>query len=123
MGSLASGMMAGRVPAVAAILALLVGIAGWYYLFYSRAARRLAGVEESAANTRRHRLRRVNGGVMLVLAALFYFGFALDPHRQPRPFVIVWIAVVVLLGVVLTLAVIDLRLTAGIRRRLRRPEP
>ncbi len=116
-------MIVSQVPAVAAILALLVGIAGWYYLFYSTAASRLAGLEESAANGRRRRLRRVNGGVMLVLAGLFYLGFALDPHLQPKPFVSVWVAVVVLLAVVLALAVIDLRLTAGIRRRLRRPEP
>jgi peptidoglycan/LPS O-acetylase OafA/YrhL len=109
-------------PFAAAILALLVGIAGWFYLFYSRAAHRLAGLEESAANGRRRRLRRVNGLVMLVLAVLIYVGFALDPHRQPGPFIAVWITVIPLLLVVVTLALIDMRLTADIRRRLRRPE-
>jgi peptidoglycan/LPS O-acetylase OafA/YrhL len=109
------------VPAVAAILSLLVGIAGWYYLFYSKSAGRLVGVEESAANGRRQRLRRLNGGVMLALGGLFYFGFSINPDAAPRPFVVVWSVVIVLVGIVLLLAVIDLRLTARIRRR--RPEP
>ena len=110
-------------PVVAAILALLVGIAGWFYLFYSKAAHRLAGVEESATNRRRRLLRRVNGAVLLVVAVLFYVGFTINPDLQRLPFVCVWSAVLVLLLVVLALAVIDMRWTAGIRRRLRRPEP
>ena len=107
-------------PAVAAILALLVGVAGWYYLFYSRSAGRLAAVEGSAVNGRRQRLRRVNGGVMLVLAGLFYFGFSIDPDRAPRRYFVVWSAVMLLLVLVLGLAAIDMRLTARLRRR---PEP
>ncbi len=54
-----------------AILALLTGVAGWFYLFFSRAARRLGGVEQQRANRWRNRLRRVNGIVMIVLAASY----------------------------------------------------
>ena len=32
------------------IFALLVAACGWYYLFYSRAAERLEGIEENRAN-------------------------------------------------------------------------
>ena len=111
-------------PAVAAILALLVGIAGWYYLFYSRSGERMTALEGPVASVRRHRLRRANGGVMLVLAALFYAGFTIDAHAAPRPFVAVWLAVVGLLAVVLVLVLLDLRMTAQLRRRRRhRSEP
>ncbi len=110
-------------PAVAAILALLVGIAGWFYLFYSRSAGRLAALEGPVASGRRQRLRRANGGVMLVLAGLFYGGFTIDPAAAPRPFVAVWLAVVGLLAVLLLLVFLDLRLTAQLRRRRRRSQP
>src|SRR4051794_41753592 len=45
-----------------AILALLTGVAGWFYLFFSRAAHRLAGVEDDRLNRRRVRLRPIGGG-------------------------------------------------------------
>ena len=106
----------GVVPVVAAIVALIVGAAGWYYLFYSNAARRLAPVEGSAANDRRHRLRRANGAVMLVVAGLFYAGFTLNPDRSRVPFLVVWTAVMLLLIVVVALAFVDVRLTAKLRR-------
>lgn len=110
-------------PLIAAILALLVGIAGWFYLFYSKAAHRLAAVEASPVNRLRQRLRRLNGAVMVVIAALFYTGFAINPDLQKRTYLAVWSGVMLLLLVVLALAVIDLRLTASIRRRLRQSRP
>src|SRR5438477_523722 len=45
-------------------LALLIGIAGWYYLFYSRAAEKLAGVESQRLNRLRASLRRAGGLVL-----------------------------------------------------------
>ena len=61
--------------ALPAILALLTGVAGWFYLFFSKAAHGLAGIEEDRLNRRRVRLRRVGGAVMLLLAVGFYLGF------------------------------------------------
>ena len=114
-------------PGVAAILALWAGVAGWYYLFYSKSARRLAPVEDPATNDRRHRLRRANGAVLLAVGGLFYAGFTVDPHRRPGWYVVVWSAVLLLLGVLLVLVLLDMRLTARLRRRRAapgsRPEP
>ena len=115
----ASAQWAAVVPAAAAILALIAGAAGWYYLFYSRAARRLAGVEASAANDRRHRLRRANGAALLALGGLFYAGFTINERLHSAAFLIVWAAVFVLLVVVVSLAFVDVRLTAKLRRTLK----
>jgi peptidoglycan/LPS O-acetylase OafA/YrhL len=103
-------------PPVVAIVSLIVGAAGWYYLFYSKAANRLAGVEAAATNGRRQRLRRANGAVLVALAGLFYAGFTLDPHRHPLAYGAVWTIVLFLLAVVLALVLIDLRLTARLPR-------
>jgi hypothetical protein len=99
-------------------LSLLIGVAGWYYLLYSRAAQRLGGIEASAANARRIRLRRTNGAAMIFLAALIYIGTrAVDPHEHPRVFVAVWIGVMGSLLSVVVLALIDVRLTMRVRVR------
>jgi hypothetical protein len=98
------------------LIPLLVGIAGWYYLFYSRAAHRLATVEADAANARRVRLRRLNGAVMLVLAALIYIGTrGIDAQQHPRAFLAVWSCVICLLLAVVALALVDVRLTMKLR--------
>ena len=104
---------------LAGIFALLTGAAGWYYLFYSRAAHRLAGIEDQRLNERRVALRRVGGVVMLLLAALFFTGVvALDQPGWSRPvLMVVWLAVFVLLMMVVVLAMIDLRLTRKLRNR------
>jgi hypothetical protein len=101
---------------VAAILDLLIGVAGWYYLFYSKAAVRLDGIETPAVNQRRRRLRRFNGLIMLLLAGSFYAGiFAVDADHTPQAFVAVWLSVLLLLLVIVVLAVADLRLTTKLR--------
>jgi hypothetical protein len=101
---------------VAAILALLIGVAGWYYLFYSKAAVRLAAIEGTGINQRRQRLRRINGLVMLLLAGSFYAGiFTVNPDRTPQAFVAVWLSVLLFLLVIVVLAVADLRLTTKLR--------
>lgn len=107
---------------LAVILALLTGVAGWFYLFYSRAAEGLADVEDERLNRRRARLRRVGGAIMLVLAVGLYVGFnAADEQVRPTLFVGVWSAVMILMLVLVGLALVDVRLTARLRKqRLRR---
>jgi hypothetical protein len=106
---------------LAGIFALLTGASGWFYLFYSRAAQRLAGIEEQRLNDRRIALRRVGGVVMLLLAGFFFAGFYAfdDPPSRPALFVSVWLAVFALLIAVVVLAMIDLRLTRKLRSRTR----
>jgi drug/metabolite transporter (DMT)-like permease len=99
---------------IGGILALLIGVAGWYYLFYSQAASRLGSIESPASNQRRRRLRRVNGAVMLVLAVLLYAGFSTE---QPQAFLLVWLGVCVLLAIVMVLGIADVWLTAKLPRR------
>jgi drug/metabolite transporter (DMT)-like permease len=105
-------------PIPAAILALLVGVAGWYYLFYSQAAKRLDGSEETAINRRRIKLRRANSVLLLLLAVGFYVGFAaVDSRINPQTYLLVWLGVCLLVVMSVLLALIDLRLTAKIRRK------
>src|SRR5687767_7957164 len=101
-----------------AIFALLTGVAGWYYLFYSKAAQRLEGIEEQRLNQKRVRLRRTGGVMMLLLAVLFFAGFnTVRVEDAPAAFVAIWLGVMVLLGAIAVLALMDLRLTHQIRLR------
>jgi len=100
------------------ILALLTAAAGWYYMFYSKAAHRLAGIEDPQLNRQRIRLRRIGGGTMFVLAVAFFAGFeAIDPERSPTLFVLTWLGVAVLMFIIVALALADLRLTMRMRQR------
>jgi peptidoglycan/LPS O-acetylase OafA/YrhL len=106
------------VQTLPAILTLLTGIAGWFYLFYSRAAQGLAGLEHSDLNRRRSRLRRAGGGAMLLLSIALALGFYAIDRDRPALFLAVWGAVLVLLAAVMVLAMIDVRLTLKLRNRL-----
>jgi hypothetical protein len=102
-----------------AIFALLVGAIGWYYLFYSRAAANLSQLEDVRDNRVRGVLRRANAVIMLLLAV----GIALGTYRFDRDgaeneFVLTWAAVMIMLMVFVVLALIDVRLTWKLRRRL-----
>src|SRR5437764_3222269 len=100
---------------------LLVAAAGWYYMFYSRAAANLNGIEDEALNRRRHRLRRAGGLVMFLLAIALFAGFhSVDSATSAQGFVLVWISVFLLLLTVVLLALVDLRLTWKLRRRRQR---
>ncbi|QOV88510.1 hypothetical protein [Humisphaera borealis] len=102
------------------ILALLTSAAGWYYLFYSKAAVRLAQIEAQDLNRRRSRLRRVGGGVMFVLGIGLYVGFrAADTDNDPLRFVVVWLLNMTLMATLVVFALIDVRLTSRLRKRLR----
>ncbi len=100
-----------------AIFAFMVAAAGWYYLFYSRAARRLEGVELPASNRRRNQLRRMGGLLMILLGATLYVFF--NQFQQPRPSAVLLLGllagILVLLIAIVGLGLIDLRLTARIK--------
>ena len=107
---------------LATTLALMIAVAGWYYLFYSRAADRLAGVEEDRLNRLRVRLRRAGGVVLLVLGPTFFAGFrTLDPLADfdATAFLGLWLSVMGLMGVMVILALVDVRLTLKLRQQQR----
>jgi UDP-N-acetylmuramyl pentapeptide phosphotransferase/UDP-N-acetylglucosamine-1-phosphate transferase len=105
-----------------AIFALLVGAAGWFYMFYSRAASNLTGVESEPDNRLRIRLRRVGGLTMIVLAFVSYA--ACVAIERERAIEAAWylLAVLMLLGAILVLGLIDLRLTQKLRRARKRDQ-
>lgn len=101
------------------MFSLLVAAAGWYYMFYSSAAQRLAGIENQAVNQKRVRLRRLGGCSMIMLAMAFYVGCdALNRHDLGL-FSGMMLAVLALMALTLVLALIDLRLTGKLRRSRR----
>ena len=103
---------------IPSILALLIAIAGWFYMFYSKAAHRLSGYEDEKLNRRRIMLRRIGGFMMLLMAVAFYAGFETVGHRRsPVAFVYIWVAVAVMMVIILALGLIDMRLTLQLRRR------
>ena len=106
--------------ALATILALLIATAGWHYLFYSRAAERLGGVEEDRLNRLRVRLRRTGGVVLLVLGPTFFAGFRTvlpETRFDPTTFLALWLAVLALMGLMIILALVDVRLTWKLRQQ------
>jgi hypothetical protein len=108
-------------PVLPTAFALLTAAAGWFYLFYSRAARNLAGVEGAADNRARVLLRRAGGCCMIALAVCFFMGSTTftPAEEHPAGFVASWFAVLLLLGTTIVLALIDVRLTVRLRRRAR----
>lgn len=102
-----------------AIFSLLVGAIGWYYLFYSRAAHHLGAIEDARSNHLRGLLRRINAVIMLLLAVGIALGtYKFDREGAESEFVITWAAVMFLLLLFVTLAMIDVRLTWRLRRSL-----
>lgn len=100
--------------AVVDIFSLLTAAAGWYYLFYSRAAFRLQAIEEARLNARRVMLRRAGGTMMLLLGVFFFLGF--QEGLGARAFLWVWLTVLFLLGAIVVLALYDVRLTWKLRQ-------
>jgi drug/metabolite transporter (DMT)-like permease len=106
--------------AFTSIFSLLVAAAGWYYMFYSRAASNLTGIEDERLNHRRQRLRQIGGFVMLLLAVALFAGFhTVDAKTSAQAFLLVWMAVFLLLMTIVLLAMVDLRLTWKLRHRRR----
>jgi drug/metabolite transporter (DMT)-like permease len=100
------------------IFSLLTAAAGWYYIFYSRAAQKLESVETHQLNRRRVRLRRIGGGFMMLLGVLFFAGFQ---NLRPIPYIAVWVGVLLSLCAIVVLALIDVRLTWKLQKSRRRP--
>ena len=106
--------------ALPGIFAFLVGVAGWFYLFYSKAARNLQPIEDPALNRRRRRLRQANGIMMLLLAVVFStLMYRFIPRENALGAMAALTAVILLLIAILVLALIDVRLTAKLRANLR----
>jgi len=99
------------------VLAFIVLAAGWNYLFQSLAASRLAAIEQPADNALRIRLRRANGIVMMLLAVAFFASYYTVDERTPRHWaILVLISIPILLCAMISLALIDVRLTRKLRR-------
>jgi len=104
---------------IASIFSLLVGVAGWYYAFYSPAAARLSNIEAAPVNNRRVRLRRVNGLLMCAMAVCLFLGTAsLERGWSAVATVALWFAVLILMLGIAAFALYDLRLTARLRAKL-----
>ena len=105
------------------IFALLVAGAGWFYLFYSKAAEKLAVIEDNAMNIRRVRLRRTSGFLLLLLGMLLYIGsYSVDWDKPTVWFLVTWFGVMLLVGLVTLFALLDVRLTQKLRRSRKREE-
>jgi NhaP-type Na+/H+ or K+/H+ antiporter len=99
------------------ILCLLIAAVGWFYMFYSRAARDLKELEARQINTKRVLCRRINGGVILLLGMTVFAGLQ---NLPPVIYLIVWLIVMMLLAICLVLGMVDLRLTWKLSRVRRR---
>jgi hypothetical protein len=99
------------------LLALACGVAGWFYLFYSKAASKLAGIESARRNTLRITLRRICGAAMVLLGAAFFSGFNIDEHRYTAAYLGVWIAALILLLLIVILVIADMGFTLNLRRQ------
>jgi hypothetical protein len=106
-------------PVVADIVAGLAAAMGWYYMFYSRAAHRLEAIEAQHINRWRIGLRRVGGGLMMLLGILFFAG---SQNLAPIPYILVWTGVMLMLLLIVGLALVDLRLTWELRKAGRKRE-
>jgi Na+/H+ antiporter NhaD/arsenite permease-like protein len=102
------------------MFAVLTAAAGWYYMFYSRAAQNLEPLEARQLNRARVRLRRIGGGFMMLLGVLFFAGFQ---NLRPMAYIAVWIGVLIALAAIVILALIDMRLTWKLQKHRRRPPP
>ena len=107
---------------LAAAFSLVVAVAGWYYLFNSRAADALRDVEQGRVNRWRAILRRAGGLAMLLLAICFYALFQSMDDANPRAFLLLTTAVVLLLMFIMVLAAVDVRLTWKLKRQQGKPE-
>jgi len=68
----------------------------------------------------RRRIRQAGGMVMLTLTPLSAYLFAVASADRPRMFVLVWIAVVSLLGLTVLMACLDILNTIRLRAEARR---
>ncbi len=104
--------------AVVGIFSLICGVAGWFYLFYSRAAAKLVVVEPSFRNRVRVGLRRVCGAALFLLGIGCFAGYnSVDDRRHPGVYLAVWVGVMFLLLVIMVLVAADIWFTLNLRRK------
>ena len=99
-----------------AMFSLVVAAAGWFYMFYSRAAHNLGEFENNQLNLRRVRLRRVGGFAMFCLAVAFFIGFQPYVWNSGAVALGIWMLVMLLLLAIVVLGLVDLRLTWQLRK-------
>jgi UDP-N-acetylmuramyl pentapeptide phosphotransferase/UDP-N-acetylglucosamine-1-phosphate transferase len=104
------------------IFSLVVAAAGWFYMFYSTAASRLASAEPSPANVLRVRMRRIGGLAMILLAIAFYVMFAALAREDPVLAGTCLLVVCLLMSAIIVLGLVDLRLTHRIRSSQQRQD-
>jgi hypothetical protein len=103
------------------IFCVTVMAAGWYYMFYSRAAHRLQGIEPTGANRQRVRLRQTNGFMMVMLGAFLYVAlYGMSWERPGTAFGVVWLLIFGFLGAMIILGLADIRLTWKLSQERRR---
>jgi len=98
---------------------LCVG-AGYMYITQSPAVSALAEFEAIRRNQIRAKLRRFGGGLMCIVGACLIVGHLAT--RGPRPSawsLLPWIIILLAVGVLMCLALVDLRLTQQLRRDYR----
>ena len=99
------------------MLSLACGIAGWFYLFYSKSASRLLPMESAQSNALRIAMRRVCGVAMVLLGIAFFAGFnSIDDRRNPVAYLAIWLAAMLLLLLIVALVAADMHLTGKLRR-------
>jgi hypothetical protein len=101
------------------LFSFLCVVCGWYYLFYSKAADRLAPLEDAPINARRILLRRICGIALSLLGAAIFTAKIAQERARPAAILACWLVVLILLIAVVALAWADMRLTAKLRRKLR----
>src|SRR5918993_627314 len=98
-------------PYLPAMFSLVVAAAGWFYMFYSKAAHNLSGMENDARN-----LRRVGGFIMFLLAIAFFVLFQPYVWNSSVKALGMLLLVMFLLLAIVVLGLIDLRLTWQLRK-------
>jgi len=103
---------------LADIFALACAVAGWFYLFYSKAATKLTPIEPAPRNALRKTLRRICGAAMILLGILCYAGSnTVDERRSPGIFVAIWLGAILLLLIIVALVAADILFTAKLRQK------
>jgi hypothetical protein len=104
--------------AVVGIFSLVCGVAGWFYLFYSNAAAKLALIEPTFRNRVRVGLRRVCGAALFLLGGACFAGYnSVDDRRSPGVYLVVWLGVMFLLFVIIVLVAADIWFTLNLRHK------
>jgi len=95
---------------------LAIALAGATMLFVAAHVLAIQHLEMPAS---RRRIRTVTGVLMLILCAMLAYATGMVDPDEKRDFVLAWMAVIALLGIVLLLAGMDVLNTLRLHRRAR----